>query len=163
MKRVLPLTCQRAAGTPRQPAAANQAAVGAAASFGRWLGAALLLLLTVSGGPRAYALQGNDNCHDPSSIIKDGNKYWIFTTGRDIYAMYSYDLVKWESGSRTVFNGARPGWIAGRTPNFKGEYWAPECVYRNGKYYLYYSVSDNFGSSISAIGLATNVTLDPAN
>ncbi|GAB3237377.1 hypothetical protein GCM10027346_28900 [Hymenobacter seoulensis] len=126
---------------------------------------ALMLLLGLSGmlSSRAFALQGNDNCHDPSSIVKDGNKYWVFTTGTDIYAMYSYDLVKWESGPRTVFNGFRPAWIAAKAPNFKGDYWAPECIYRNGKYYLYYSLTDAFGSNISAIGLATNVTLDPAN
>ncbi|HEX8426987.1 family 43 glycosylhydrolase [Hymenobacter sp.] len=131
--------------------------------FSQRLGAAVLLvLLTLLAEPQAYALQGNDNCHDPSSIIKDGNRYWVFTTGKDIYAMYSTDMVNWQSGSRTVFNGSRPSWIAGRVPNFQGEYWAPECIYRNGKYYLYYSCS-TFGSNVSAIGLATNVTLDPAN
>jgi arabinan endo-1,5-alpha-L-arabinosidase len=124
---------------------------------------ALLLGLLTGLSSRAYALQGNDNCHDPSSIVKDGNKYWIFTTGTDIYAMYSYDLVKWESGPRTVFNGTRPAWIAAKAPNFKGDYWAPECIYRNGKFYLYYSLTDSFGSNVSAIGLATNVTLDPAS
>ncbi|QJX48207.1 family 43 glycosylhydrolase [Hymenobacter taeanensis] len=124
---------------------------------------ALLLGLSLGLNTGAYALQGNDNCHDPSSIIKDGNKYWVFTTGTDIYAMYSYDLVKWESGPKTVFNGIRPAWIAAKAPNFKGDYWAPECIYRNGKYYLYYSLTDAFGSNVSAIGLATNVTLDPAN
>ncbi|MFD2720469.1 RICIN domain-containing protein [Hymenobacter monticola] len=128
---------------------------------GAWRLAALVLLLGTLSRP-ALALQGNDNCHDPSSIVKDGNKYWIFTTGTDIYAMYSYDLVKWESGPQSVFNGFRPAWIANRVPGFTGEYWAPECVYRNGKYYLYYSCS-TFGSNVSAIGVATNVTLDPAN
>ena len=128
----------------------------------RWWGGLVLLLLLTLGSQRSFALQGNDNCHDPSSIIKDGNRYWVFTTGRDIYAMYSTDLVNWQSGSRSVFNGTRPAWIAGRVPGFAGEYWAPECVFRNGKYYLYYSCS-TFGSNVSAIGLATNVTLDPAN
>ncbi|GAC1589462.1 MAG: hypothetical protein NVS3B25_07070 [Hymenobacter sp.] len=110
----------------------------------------------------AWALQGNDNCADPSTIIKEGNKYWIFTTGTDIYAMYSTDLVNWQSGPQTVFNGYRPAWIAAKVPGFTGSYWAPECVFRNGIYYLYYSCS-TFGSNTSAIGLATNVTLDPAN
>ena len=127
-----------------------------------WRVVVLLILLGGMAGRPAYALQGNDNCADPSTIIKDGNKYWIFTTGTDIYAMYSYDLVSWQSGPTTVFNGARPAWIAAKVPNFAGEYWAPECVYRNGKYYLYYSCS-TFGSNVSAIGLATNVTLDPAS
>ena len=136
---------------------------GAAAPFsGPGLRALLLLLALALGGPRAFALQGNDNCADPSTIVKDGSKYWIFTTGTDIYAMYSTDLVNWQPGPQTVFNGSRPAWIAGRVPNFQGQYWAPECVYRNGKFYLYYSCS-TFGSNTSAIGLATNATLDPAS
>ena len=129
---------------------------------GTWLRIMLVLFIIGFSSQRASALQGNDNCADPSTIIKEGNKYWIFTTGTDIYAMYSYDLVKWESGPKTVFNGFRPAWIAAKVPNFAGAYWAPECVYRNGKYYLYYSCS-TFGSNVSAIGLATNVTLDPAS
>ena len=38
--------------------------------------------------------------------------------------------------------------------------WAPDISYFNGKYYLYYSVSA-FGKNTSAIGLATNTTLNP--
>jgi arabinan endo-1,5-alpha-L-arabinosidase len=129
------------------------------------LSAFLGLLWGLLAAPAAFALQGNDNCHDPSTIIKEGNKYWVFTTGTDIYAMYSTDLVNWQSGARSVFNGVQPSWIAGRVPGFdrtQDTYWAPECVYRNGKYYLYYSCS-KFGTNTSAIGLATNVTLDPAS
>jgi|GEM_PF-346793 len=132
-----------------------------------WLRLTSLLVWLVSllAAPAAHALQGNDNCHDPSTIIKEGNKYWVFTTGTDIYAMYSTDLVNWQSGSRSVFNGVQPSWIASRVPGFdrtQDTYWAPECVYRNGQYYLYYSCS-KFGTNTSAIGLATNVTLDPAS
>ncbi|UOQ50947.1 family 43 glycosylhydrolase [Hymenobacter cellulosivorans] len=124
----------------------------------------LLLLVGLLGLSRnVRALQGNDNCHDPSSIVKDGGKYWIFTTGTGIYGMYSTDLVKWESGPRPVFAaGAYPSWIKTKVPGFTGDFWAPECVYRNGRFYLYYSVS-TFGSSVSTIGLVTNVTLDPAS
>ena len=128
----------------------------------RTVGSLVVCLLTSFA---AHALQGNDNCHDPSTIIKEGNKYWIFTTGTDIYAMYSTDLVSWQSGAKSVFNGVQPAWITGRVPGFdrtKDTYWAPECVLRNGKYYLYYSCS-SFGSNVSAIGLATNVTLDPTS
>jgi arabinan endo-1,5-alpha-L-arabinosidase len=39
--------------------------------------------------------------------------------------------------------------------------WAPDIALHNGTYYLYYSVSA-FGSNNSAIGVATNKTLDPA-
>jgi arabinan endo-1,5-alpha-L-arabinosidase len=122
-----------------------------------------LLLLAGKSSPAAFALQGNDNCHDPSSIVKDGSKYWVFTTGAGIYGMYSTDLVNWQSGSRPVFaNNTWPSWINSKVPGFAGTFWAPECIYRNGKFYLYYSCS-TFGSNVSTIGLATNVTLDPAS
>jgi arabinan endo-1,5-alpha-L-arabinosidase len=44
-----------------------------------------------------------------------------------------------------------------RNPN---DAWAPDISYFNGKYHLYFSIS-SFGSQNSAIGLATNKTLDP--
>jgi arabinan endo-1,5-alpha-L-arabinosidase len=44
-----------------------------------------------------------------------------------------------------------------RNPN---DAWAPDISHFNGKYHLYYSIS-SFGSQDSAIGLATNKTLDP--
>jgi arabinan endo-1,5-alpha-L-arabinosidase len=44
-----------------------------------------------------------------------------------------------------------------RNPN---DAWAPDIAYYQGKYHLYYSIS-SFGSQNSAIGLATNKTLDP--
>ncbi|RSK34600.1 family 43 glycosylhydrolase [Hymenobacter metallilatus] len=113
--------------------------------------------------PRAYALQGLIGVHDPSTIVKEGNKYWIFATGQGIYSLYSTDLVNWTPGPRAVFvNNAYPSWINTKVAGFQGNFWAPECIYMNGKYYLYYSCS-TFGSKVSAIGLATNVTLDPAS
>ncbi|UOQ70237.1 family 43 glycosylhydrolase [Hymenobacter cellulosilyticus] len=123
----------------------------------------LVLLLTLLARPQAQALQGFPGAHDPSTIVKEGNKYWIFTTGRGIYNMYSTDLVNWTPSPRAVFvNNAYPSWINTKVPNFQGDFWAPECVFMNGKYYLYYSCS-TFGSKVSAIGLATNVTLDPTS
>jgi arabinan endo-1,5-alpha-L-arabinosidase len=108
----------------------------------------------------AYALKNNDGAHDPSALIKDGSTYWMFTTGRGIYAAYSTDLVYWTAGPKTVFPiGTWPSWINSAVPGFSGDFWAPDCVYMNGKYYLYYSCS-TFGSSRSAIGVATSPTLD---
>lgn len=123
----------------------------------------LLFLLLGWPSSSAYALQGLTGVHDPSNIVKEGNKYWIFATGQGIYSMYSTDLVNWTPGPRTVFvNNAYPGWINSKVPGFQGNFWAPECIFLNGKYYLYYSCS-TFGSKVSAIGLATNVTLDPTS
>lgn len=123
---------------------------------------AMLLLLGLSHSS-AYALQGFTGVHDPSTIVKEGNKYWVFATGQGIYSMYSTDLVNWLPSPRAVFaNNAYPSWINTKVPGFTGDFWAPECIFMNGKYYLYYSCS-TFGAKVSAIGLATNVTLDPTS
>src|SRR5688572_8159082 len=109
---------------------------------------------------QAKALGGAYQSHDPSALIKDGSRYWMFTTGNGIYAAYSTDLIQWTSGPKTVFPiGTWPSWINSAVPGFGGNFWAPDCIYMNGKYYLYYSCS-TFGSSRSAIGVATSPTLD---
>ncbi|WP_303310833.1 family 43 glycosylhydrolase [Hymenobacter sp. BT730] len=135
-----------------------------AGPFSHLLRLAVLVMLLLAGtGYQALALQGAVGVHDPSTMVKDGNKYWIFATGQGIYSMYSTDLVNWTAGSKAVFvNNAYPSWINTKVKDFKGHFWAPEVIFMNGKYYLYYSCS-TFGSKVSAIGLATNVTLDPAS
>ncbi|MCI1186703.1 family 43 glycosylhydrolase [Hymenobacter sp. DH14] len=121
----------------------------------------LLLLLGIGASQTAAALQGSPGSHDPGSIVKEGNKYWMFTTGDGIYAAYSTDLIKWTPGPQTIFPvGTWPAWINTAVPGFAGNFWAPECIFMNGKYYMYYSCS-TFGSPKSAIGVATSPTLDP--
>jgi arabinan endo-1,5-alpha-L-arabinosidase len=109
-----------------------------------------------------YALHGTIGVHDPSSIIKCGDTYWIFATGNGIYAIYSKDLVKWTAGTTPFIPGTYPSWVKSYVPDFGGNFWAPECFYMNGKYYLYYSCS-SWGSRNSCIGLLTNESLDPAS
>jgi arabinan endo-1,5-alpha-L-arabinosidase len=96
------------------------------------------------------------NVHDPT-LIQAGGKYYLVSTGPGIPIRCSKDMKVWESCGR-VF-AANPDWvvkaIAGVT-----DLWAPEIVFHNGKFNLFYSAS-TFGSNRSAIGLATNVTLDP--
>lgn len=110
---------------------------------------------TPSSGP---ALQGFLRVHDPSTIIKDGGKYWVFCTGRGIGTRFSSDMATWEQGP-DVFD-ASPAWTTQAVPNFQGDFWAPEIIRLKDTFFLYYAVS-TFGSRVSAIGLATNPTLDP--
>src|SRR4051812_5348398 len=85
------------------------------------------------------ALSGDIRAHDPSAIIKDGNTYWMFSTGEGIRATWSSDLYSWKSGIKTVFpKGVWPPWINQYVPNFAGDFWAPDIVFANGRYYLYY-------------------------
>jgi arabinan endo-1,5-alpha-L-arabinosidase len=98
--------------------------------------------------------------HDPSTIAKCGNEYWVFSTGPGISSRHSRDLNKWEAGPR-VFTEA-PRWTTNAVPGFRGYFWAPDIIHVNERYLLYYSVS-RWGVNTSAIGLVTNPTLDPAN
>lgn len=105
-------------------------------------------------------LSGDTWAHDPSSIIKEGNKYWVFTTGDGINAKSSTDLYNWKAGDKTVFaKGTWPSWINGYVPGFAGVFWAPDIIFMNGRFYLYYACS-TMGSQISAIGVATSPALD---
>ena len=113
--------------------------------------------------PGALAMLGNRNVrvHDPSAMIKCKDEYWIFYTGRGIPSYHSRDMVKWEHGP-SVFTNA-PAWTARAVPrNHWMYYWAPDIIHLGDRYLLYYAVS-SFGRNDSAIGLATNPTLDPAD
>jgi arabinan endo-1,5-alpha-L-arabinosidase len=98
--------------------------------------------------------------HDPSTIVKHGETYWLFATGRGVMSLKSKDLVKWEPGP-AVFD-APPKWVAEVVPGNRGHFWAPDVIHHNDRYLLYYSVS-TFGRNTSAIALASNLTLDPAD
>jgi len=99
--------------------------------------------------------------HDPSAITKDKDEYWVFYTGRGIPSYHSKDMVKWKHGP-SVFTNA-PAWAARAVPrNHWIYYWAPDIIHPGDRYLLYYAVS-SFGRNDSAIGLATNPTLDPAD
>lgn len=98
---------------------------------------------------------------DPSSIVKCKDEYWVFYTGPGVPSYHSKDLVNWERGP-AVFETA-PEWIAGIVPENRNlVYWAPDILKVGDRYLLYYSVS-SFGKMTSAIGLATNPTLDPGD
>lgn len=99
--------------------------------------------------------------HDPSTIVKCGDDYWLFYTGSGVASYHSKDLLKWERGP-SVFTNA-PAWTAYAVPaNRWMVYWAPDVIHLGNRYLLYYAVS-SFGKNRSAIGLAINPTLDPAD
>jgi len=99
--------------------------------------------------------------HDPSTIVRDQEEYWLFVTGRGVPSFHSKDLQTWISGPPVFTN--QPPWVAGVIPtNRPGlNFWAPDVIALGGRYLLYYSAS-TFGKNVSGIGLATNLTLDPS-
>ncbi len=108
---------------------------------------------------RAQELQTNISVHDPV-IIKQDNTFYIFGTGRGIALWSSQDLKYWKK-EQQIFN-TPPPWTQKAVSGFKDYFWAPDISFFKGKYYLYYSIS-TFGKNTSAIGLATNKTLNPSN
>jgi len=114
---------------------------------------------SISVRPLEQSASRGITTRDPSSIVKCKDEYWVFYTGRGVPSYRSRDLVKWEHGP-AVFQVA-PEWIAQVVPaNRNLSYWAPDIIKLGDRYLLYYSVS-SFGKMTSAIGLATNPTLDP--
>jgi arabinan endo-1,5-alpha-L-arabinosidase len=97
--------------------------------------------------------------HDPSTIVKCKDEYWVFITGRNTPSFHSKDLVNWTSGPRA--NANAPAWVAEAVPANRGaDFWAPDVIKVGEKYLLFYSAS-SFGKNTSAIGVASNPTLDP--
>ena len=133
--------------------------------------------------------------HDPSTIIKCKDEYWVFYTGGGTPSYHSKDLVTWVSGPATFT--ASPSWLAdvvppGRSRGGRGagpttsttgpaagpattaargrggrgpgapNFWAPDIIHLGDRYLLYFSYSA-FGVNTSAIAVASNPTLDPAD
>jgi arabinan endo-1,5-alpha-L-arabinosidase len=97
--------------------------------------------------------------HDPSTIVKCKDEYWVFCTGRGLPSYRSKDLRTWEPGPHVISNA--PPWAAEAVPQNSGsDFWAPDIIHLGDRYLLYFAVS-TWGKNTSAIGLATNPTLDP--
>ncbi len=129
----------------------------ALAAFGDPAGAA------APPAPEVLLLSGDlERVHDPA-VARDGDSYYLFSTGGGwgrqgiIPIRTSKDLLRFTlQGS--VFDRL-PEWAAAEVPRARGA-WAPDISRWDGRFRLYYAVS-SFGSRDSAIGLATNQTLDP--
>lgn len=111
--------------------------------------------------PEMLSLEGDLGVHDPV-IMREGDMFYVFCTGGSrrgghIPIRCSRDLIHWQRCG-AVFD-TLPEWCQQEIPGTQNP-WAPDISYFNGTYHIYYSMS-TFGKNNSAIGLATNVTLDP--
>lgn len=109
----------------------------------------LLLFVSMTLLQKITVAQSTDvRVHDPV-LIQQGDTYYIFHTGKGIQVKSSKDMKSWQE-EKPVF-ATPPVWISKTIPKFDGS-----------MYYLYYSVSA-FGRNNSAIGVATNTTLNPSD
>ena len=121
----------------------------------RW--AAIFLFALAAAPAELLTLDGNISpVHDPV-LIKANGAWYVFSTGGAIRR--SKDLHHWDLIGN-VFDKL-PDWATTEIPGVRGQYWAPDISFTHGRYRLYYAVS-TFGKNDSAIGLASNQSLDPA-
>lgn len=120
---------------------------------------ALILTFVIGSmfGSKVQSQHLEAGVHDPVMIQQD-DQYYLFATGRGIAGWTSPDMKSWERLD-PVFDEA-PEWTDDIVEGGRYHLWAPDITYHNGRYYLYYSVSD-FGRNTSAIGVLSNPTLHP--
>lgn len=135
-------------------------------SFTAFLMAAAALAVpgAVAQTPHVYHVKGAVAfTHDPS-IIKEGNTWYVFATGKakgggQLPMRCSTNLIDWKFCGR-VFAGI-PAWVHKRSPGTK-DLWAPDISHEDHEFRLYYAYS-LFGKNTSGIALAVNKTLDAAS
>lgn len=96
--------------------------------------------------------------HDPATIIQSKDTFWTFATGDGIKTWRSTNLTDWIVDRPAL--SENPSWATKIAAVHRDYFWAPDIIQSNGRYLLYFSVS-SWGKNTSAIGLATNGTLDP--
>jgi len=94
--------------------------------------------------------------HDPV-MIKEGNRYYLLSTGNGISILSSSDLETWRLEPSIFEQG--PQWAINLIPGFQGHIWAPDIIFYQGQYHVFYSCS-SFAKNTSAIGHASTPTLD---
>jgi arabinan endo-1,5-alpha-L-arabinosidase len=117
--------------------------------------------IAIAAEPQLLELEGDLAVHDPV-MVKAGDTYYLFATGgrrnRGILPVHtSLDMRRWTRAGFALEE--LPQWVADEVPKARNA-WAPDISFFNDKFHLYYSLS-SFGVNDSAIGLATNNSLDP--
>lgn len=116
-----------------------------------------LLAITALLLAAPFASAKQVDVHDPV-MAREGNTWYLFSTGPGITIYSSTDRVNWTFSDRAF--ATEPVWAKSVSPGFNGHLWAPDVVQHNNQFYLYYSVSA-FGKNTSAIGVTVNKTLNP--
>ncbi len=122
----------------------------------KWrIAVAAACLLTVP----VVALDGQPGLHDPSTVIAENGKYYVYATGGGLPMSISDDGWTWRraGGVMAAVPSGKPGPdVIARGGN---NTWAPDVIRVGGRYFLYYSAPGT--QPKSAIGLLVGKTLDP--
>jgi arabinan endo-1,5-alpha-L-arabinosidase len=105
------------------------------------------------------ALDGQPGLHDPSTVVAENGKYYVYATGSGLPVSISEDGWTWRRTGTVMqaVRGGKPGPdVLARGGN---NTWAPDVIRVGDKYFLYYSAPGS--QPKSAIGLLVGKTLDP--
>jgi arabinan endo-1,5-alpha-L-arabinosidase len=108
-----------------------------------------------------WALDGDVALHDPSTIVRDGSRFYAYATGAGLPVSVSDDGWAWQRAGTVMQSlaGGKPGAdVIARGGN---NTWAPDVMKVGDKYFLYYSAPGM--QPKSAIGLLVGKTLDPSS
>ncbi|MGI8546337.1 MAG: glycoside hydrolase family 43 protein, partial [Gemmatimonadaceae bacterium] len=85
--------------------------------------------------PYANPVIGQSQIAADPFILKWNGEYYLYASGDPILAYHSTDLVNWKLLGPVLSSSKKlDAWN-------QADVWAPEVVYRNGKFYLYYTAS----------------------
>ncbi|MEO7273592.1 MAG: family 43 glycosylhydrolase [Vicinamibacterales bacterium] len=107
------------------------------------------------------ALDGQPALHDPSTVIAENGKYYVYATGNGLPASMSDDGWNWRRAGSVMqaVTGGKPGPdVLSRGGN---NTWAPDIIRVGGNYFMYYSAPGT--QPKAAIGLLVGKTLDPSS
>jgi len=107
------------------------------------------------------ALDGQPGLHDPSTVIAENGKYYVYATGGGLPMSISDDGWTWRRAGSVMqaVAAGKPGPdVIARGGN---NTWAPDLIRVGDKYFLYYSAPGT--QPKSAIGLLVGKTLDPVS
>jgi arabinan endo-1,5-alpha-L-arabinosidase len=105
------------------------------------------------------ALDGQPGMHDPSTVVMQDGKFYVYATGAGLPMSISDDGWTWRRAGTlmTSLPGGKPGpEVIARGGN---NTWAPDVIRSGDKYFIYYSAPGT--QPKSAIGLLVGKTLDP--
>jgi arabinan endo-1,5-alpha-L-arabinosidase len=122
-----------------------------------WHAAVIVLVLTAASCKKKQNINPPNLVARDPALIEYKGKYYLFGTGTGISQWSSADLKTWQQ-EPSIFK-APPAWTVALFPGFDNDIWAPDIAYYKNQFYLFYSISQ-YASNNSAIGYATNTTLD---
>jgi arabinan endo-1,5-alpha-L-arabinosidase len=122
----------------------------------KWISAVVAACLLADP---VVALDGQPGLHDPSTVIVENGKYYVYATGSGLPVSVSDDGWTWHrvGGVMQAVPGGKPGPdVIARGGN---NTWAPDVIRVSDKYFLYYAAPGT--QPKAAIGLLIGKTLDP--